>query len=128
MLIDSNIIIYATQPEFNQLRHFLGRQKQLNVSIISKTETLGYHKLSPKQKTLLEDFFKATNILPLDDAIVEQSIRLRQKENIPLADAIIAATALVFKIPLVTRNIGDFKSVVGLKVVDPFAKQVRKLK
>ena len=38
-----------------------------------------------------------------------------------LADAIIAATALVHDLPLVTRNEEDFKHVTGLRVVNPFA-------
>ena len=118
MLIDSNIIIYATQPEFDRLRLFLSNQKQLSVSIVSKIETLGYHKLSGKQKKLLEEFFNAVNVV-LDEAITDQSIKLRQKENISLADAIIAATALVLKTPLLTRNTDDFKKVMGLKLVDP---------
>jgi len=38
-----------------------------------------------------------------------------------LADAIIAATALVHDLSLVTRNKEDFKDVPGLRVVNPFA-------
>ncbi len=125
MLIDSNIIIYATQPESTHLRLFLSNQNQLNVSIISKIETLGYHKLSTKQKYHLEDFFKSINIFQVDDAVTEQSIQLRQKENIPLADAIIAATALVFKLSLVTRKVNDFKSIAGLKIIDPFSTKLK---
>ena len=38
-----------------------------------------------------------------------------------LADAIIAATALVHGLRLVTRNESDFKHVTGLQVTNPFA-------
>jgi predicted nucleic acid-binding protein len=38
-----------------------------------------------------------------------------------LADAIIAATALVHELPLATRNEDDFKHVTGLRVINPFA-------
>jgi hypothetical protein len=40
-----------------------------------------------------------------------------------LGDAIIAATALEYGVPLVTRNEGDFKHIVGLQVINPFAEQ-----
>ena len=38
-----------------------------------------------------------------------------------LGDAIIAATALEYGVPLVTRNEGDFKHITGLQVINPFA-------
>jgi len=38
-----------------------------------------------------------------------------------LDDAIIAATTLVHGLPLASRNVGDFKPVAGLRLVDPFA-------
>ena len=37
-----------------------------------------------------------------------------------LGDAVIAATALYHKQPLVTRNIKDFDRVEGLDIVNPF--------
>ena len=96
------------------------------MSIISKIETLGYHRLSTKQKALLENFFQSINILKLDDAVVEQAIQLRQKENIPLGDAIIGATAIHFNTYLVTRNIKDFTNIAGLKIINPFASESTK--
>jgi len=42
-----------------------------------------------------------------------------EKYKIKLPDAIIAATAIVYDLILVTRNISDFKNIDGLHVVDP---------
>jgi predicted nucleic acid-binding protein len=36
-----------------------------------------------------------------------------------LPDAIIAATALVYDLTLISRNAADFKNIQGLKAVDP---------
>jgi hypothetical protein len=46
---------------------------------------------------------------------------LRQRRKIRLADAIIAATALVYALPLVTRNVDDYKHITALTLINPFA-------
>lgn len=38
-----------------------------------------------------------------------------------LGDAIIAATALVHDLTLVTRNLDDFRWIAGLRLLDPLA-------
>ena len=43
-LIDSNLIIYAAQPRHEKMRDYIAEEAPA-VSIVSKVETLGYHKL-----------------------------------------------------------------------------------
>lgn len=45
MLIDSNIIIYASKPEYPNIRQFIADNAPA-VSAISYVEVLGYHKLN----------------------------------------------------------------------------------
>ena len=68
---------------------------------------------------LLEDIFALCDVLPLTQAIADQSIYLRQQRRIGLGDAIIAATAMVHNLALVTRNTEDFRWISGLELMDP---------
>ena len=61
------------------------------------------------------------DVLPIDDRVIRQAIALRQTRKMSLGDALIAATALVHKLPLVTRNTRDFSWIVGLTLIDPGA-------
>jgi hypothetical protein len=51
MLLDSNIIIYAAQPEHITLRQFVADHAPA-VSVISYIEVLGYHRLSEEEHQL----------------------------------------------------------------------------
>lgn len=56
----------------------------------------------------------------MDDEVIELAIQLRQQKKMKLGDAIIAATAVAYNIPLVTRNEDDFKHIPGLDLRNPF--------
>jgi predicted nucleic acid-binding protein len=54
---------------------------------------------------LIEDFISLATILPLDKAVTKKAIELRKyNRKMKLADAIIAATALVNEFILLTNN------------------------
>jgi predicted nucleic acid-binding protein len=74
----------------------------------------------PRRKPPSVSFFQKCPTYPLDDDVIERTVKLRQQEKMKLGDAIIAATALEFGLPLVTRNVDDFKHMVGLRVINPF--------
>lgn len=118
MLIDSNIIIYASQPEYGSLRQFIAKHGPF-VSIVSYIEVLGFGQLDDGERALLERFFTVSTMLPLTDAITHNAIGLRRIHRISLGDSIIASTALVHNLTLVTRNKSDFHHIHGLTVLDP---------
>lgn len=88
-----------------------------NMSVISKIEVLGFE-APDEHYRLLTSFMDDATVFDLTDNIVETSILIRKKYKVKLPDAIIAATALVYDLDLITRNVSDFKSIQGLKIVD----------
>ncbi|RUS97208.1 type II toxin-antitoxin system VapC family toxin [Trichormus variabilis] len=119
MLLDSNIIIYAAQAENEFLREFIAENSPF-VSALSCLEVLGYHQLNDEDKAYFEEFFNASQILPVSQAVIEQGVRLKQIKKMSLGDAIIAGTALVYDLTVVTRNIDDFRWITELNLLNPF--------
>jgi predicted nucleic acid-binding protein len=119
MLIDSNVIIYAMQPEHADLRQWVATHAPA-VSAVSYVEVLGYHQLSANEESLLRQFFAVSTILPIDQDVLDEAVRLRRERRMTLGDALVAATALVHRLSLVTYNVTDFAWIKALKVVDPF--------
>jgi hypothetical protein len=120
MLLDSNIIIYAAQPENIFLRSFIASHT-IQVSIISYIEVLGYHKINATQEYYFKEFFLLASTIQLSWEIAEQAMLFRRDRKITLGDSIIAASAFVHKLELVTRNIDDFKWIDGLSLINPFS-------
>jgi predicted nucleic acid-binding protein len=122
MLLESNIIIYAAQPEHTALRQFIAEHAPA-VSVISYIEVLGYHRLSEEERQFLERFFQAAEVLPLSDAVVQWAIRLRQRRRMMLGDAIVAGTAVAHGRLLVTHNTDDFRWINEIKLLDPLTER-----
>jgi hypothetical protein len=60
------------------------------------------------------------NVLPLDGCIFRTWAKLMHRRSDDLLeDALIAATAIVHHLIVVTRNVNDF-AVFGVKVINPF--------
>ena len=59
-------------------------------------------------------------ILPVDATVARRGATLHIPTTRPWADALIAATALVHGMTIVTRNVCDFKST-GVSVLNPWA-------
>ncbi len=116
MLLDS--IIYAALPKYAALQSFIAKHAPA-VSAISRVEVLGYHLLSQVDRTDFEEFFSTATVLPISDSVLAKAIEFRQIRKLSLGDALIAGTALVHGLRLVTRNAVDFDWIEGLTLLDP---------
>jgi predicted nucleic acid-binding protein len=59
-------------------------------------------------------------LLGLSDEIVNETIELRKTKRMKLPDAIIAATAIVHNLCLVSRNDKDFDKIPNLFYTNPY--------
>lgn len=120
MLLDSNVIIGAAKPGGEHLSAYLNHP-DASVSIIGRIESLGFTRLTAEEGTKITHSLKLLAELPLDNEIALRAIGLRQQKKMNLGDAIIGATALEYGVPLVTRNVDNFKHIPGLQIINPFA-------
>jgi hypothetical protein len=122
MLCDSNILIYAADPGDTRCAAFAERADAA-IASVSRIEVLGFPgfaNLSEDHRARLREIIVSMVELVLDERVIQHAITLRQQKKMSLADAVIAATALAHDMPLVTRNVDDFKHIAGLKLVNPF--------
>ncbi len=120
-LFDSNVFIFQLNGVLGETGQVLLRAGLLEggaYSVISRIEVLGYPQ-SAAELALAEELFERLNPIAVDDAVIAQTIRLRQMRKIKIPDAIIAASALIQGLPLVTNNVSDFQWIEGLNLIDP---------
>jgi len=93
------------------------------VSAVSYVEVLGYHQTNDQEQQYFKEFFRLARVLPLSQAVLGQAVALRQQRRMSLGDALVAGTALVHGLTLVTRNVDDFQWIQGLLLLNPFDKE-----
>lgn len=88
----------------------------------------GIERLRPRdahQASALQSWLDTVNsgfgnrILPIDRAVADQWGRLSAMRTVPIADALLAATAIVHGMVLATRNESDMAGL-GVPVMNPF--------
>ncbi len=120
-LLDTNTVIHylgalLPAPAMLFMQNVL--DNNCNISVVTKMEALGYQFNSANEESAMETFVAGSNVLAIDDAIVGNVITLRKTLKIKLPDAIVAATALVHGLTLLTHD-GGFNRLPGLTVIDP---------
>ena len=94
------------------------------VSVITTIEVLGWRGHDAISRASAESLLRCLEEVPLSTSVVQQTIALRTKHSIKLPDAVIAATALIVGLKLMTRNQTDFERIAGLTIVNPFVNHV----
>jgi len=124
VLCDTNIIIelYKNNTSIITALHKIGQEK-IAISLITAGELL-FGAINKRELNRISKDIENLQTLPLDESIGIIALDLLQKHTLShklaLPDALIAATALHYKIPLYTLNQKDFRPISGLKLYNPW--------
>lgn len=125
-LWDTNTAIYYLQQQFppgaEKFIDDLITAEQPVISAITEIELLCWKTATEKDLELLHNFINDALVIELEQAIKLKTADIRKVHRIKLPDAIIAATALVYDLTLLSRNVADFGGIDGLKISNPWDK------
>ncbi|WP_426327340.1 type II toxin-antitoxin system VapC family toxin [Pedobacter sp. R-06] len=123
-LWDTNTVIYFLQRQFTpSAEKFIDSiisTSQPAISAITEIELLCWKSANDNDLLTLRNFIKDSYVYELDQDVKDQTAEIRKHYNLKLPDAIIAATAIVNKLTLITRNTKDFDRLSRLKVSNPY--------
>ena len=128
-LLDSDTlseIMKGHDPQVLQhAQEYLEEHRVLQFSIVTRYEVLRglYAKGAPRQIDQFLALCRAGVVFPLTEAIVDRAAEIygslrRQGKPISDADLLIAATALLQDLTLVTGNEAHFRRIDGLRIVN----------
>ncbi|TAN15344.1 MAG: type II toxin-antitoxin system VapC family toxin [Chitinophagaceae bacterium] len=123
-LWDTNTAIYYLQQQFppraEKFMDILLKKGQPAISAITEIELLCWKAATEKDLEVLHNFITDARVIELEHPIKLRTAEVRKAYRLKLPDAIIAATAMVYDLTLVTRNTQDFKNVNGLELINPW--------
>lgn len=125
-LWDTNTAIYYLQQQFppdaEKFMDDLVKDEQPVISAITEIELLCWKTTTKKDLDVLHNFINDALVIELEQPIKLKTADIRKAHRIKLPDAIIAATAVVADLTLLSRNISDFNNINELKIINPWDK------
>jgi hypothetical protein len=90
-------------------------RNRIYYSIVTRKELLAKRGLSAAERQAIEGVLRRFRLIPLRRAVVDRySVLRRDHPRLAKEDALIAATALVNRLPLLTGNWRHFRQIAGL--------------
>lgn len=121
-IIDTNVFSDFLNHSFSQNgMRFLSNliDSDSKISIITKIELLCW-KTDLNSEFWIKEFISKSDVIGINDSVVQNCIKIRRFKKIKTPDAIIAATALTFDYTIITNNTKDFENIEGLKFLNPY--------
>jgi tRNA(fMet)-specific endonuclease VapC len=123
-ILDSSMLIHHARTR-NKINSFFSRSLLVyypNLSVISIYE-IEFGAFRARRASDIEALQVSFNILPLTEQIARRAAALEaslvhRNMQIGIKDTFIAATCLVYDLPLLTVNIRHFDRVEGLQLID----------
>lgn len=119
LVIDANIVTEYLKSEGGLLPQIWDHYK-LHTPVTTITELMAIKKTEDEdiKKKIDELVKKHLKLVEINEEIARKASSILLEVNISLADAILAATAIVKDLPLVTYDLSTFDLIPDLKLVD----------
>ena len=118
--LDTNAIIYYLDEEPSVvplLDPIFGHDRAIFVSVVTELELLSHPGLTEEDREEIQQLLMSVVIFPLESRLAQLAGALRRQYHLKTPDSIVAATALLTRTTLVTRNIRDFQGIDGLSLL-----------
>jgi toxin FitB len=120
VLLDTNVLIYHLKQALPaQVKRELGaalQSKQVCISVITRIELLAWKGHSDASLRQTTEFVQLLPEFSLNEAVVQETIRVRTSYGLKLPDAVIAATAIAHGCQLWTGDATGFQRVPELNL------------
>ncbi len=120
-LIDTNSVIDFPDNRLPDKANELLDTVVSGISVITRIELLSWPGAESKQTLILEQFINTSEVFAMEELIILKAIDIRKSYKTKLPDAIIAATAIVHELDIITLNTKDFDKIKGLVVINPYS-------
>ena len=123
ILLDTNIFIDHLRGYTPAVRFFesIFTQKEVIFSAITEAELIAGKSCNNREKKdLLLQFLYQWKKIPVSNQIAVLAGDLSREKEMNIADAIVAATAVINKAALLTKNVKDFMGIEGLSIKSPY--------
>lgn len=117
-LLDTNAVIYFFNGEESISKLINETKGKINISFITKIELLCFEAEDAVGKEIAE-FVKEIEVLLINDEIITRTIHYHKNLKLKVPDAIIAATANVRDLILVTADRSLAQKVKELTIISP---------
>lgn len=122
-LLDTNSVIYFLKNSLPENgKSFLVNcitTNQAAISFVTRIELLAYPSITSQETNAANALMSLLHIIWADEILIDKTIEVRKQSLLKLPDALIASTALVNKLELVTANLKDFSKVQFLEIINP---------
>jgi toxin FitB len=112
LLVDTDVFV----DHLRGARRLAAGRDRLAYSVVTRCELFAGHGTDEGAVRLVLEPFRE---LPVDRSVAERAGRIRRETGVRTPDALIAATALTYRLMLMTRNVRGFRAVAGLQVKSP---------
>lgn len=114
VLVDTDVLIDYFNAGLHS-RLLDDRRNRIYYSVVTRKELLAKKGLGAAERQAIEEVLRGFRLVRLDPTITTRYSSLRRRyPGLEKEDALIAATALVKRLPLLTRNWRHFRQIAGL--------------